>query len=393
MSKYSEEIEKAINNLLEKRSLSDIDRKRIEDGESSLFNAQYGLNFDKDQRVWCFRSTRRNEFDTYTDSVEDIYPDRVADMNKFFIDMMRDVSSAVNNSDYMNYCKSYSKSLVVSLIKFNPTNNPLIIDYLPINTFDISVDAHCFNWIVIREVLGDIEDRYHIERNDINIPFKVLTSINKLIEYIDEYLIEELDSRDGMMTIDDITIGITSFILDISEIGRNTFDDYYNDLKDQKQDMIRCFKRVASYIKDKEVLTTRTFLTPKAIVVRDQKVIQIIKFILLNKLHNDNGLNKKIDSFINQLLSNSYPELVELSESEKRAIQWILNYISDKKKFDEERNLVKDINKNKYKKEYSPPLGIYNSLYNTNEDLKRELNTYRFFDSALLDDMVSKLSG
>lgn len=344
MSTYRTELEKIIDEAVNKYSINEISRRYIENGELSYLRAKHGLDFDTHSSRWCFRSAKPQEISLTEESYENelFYAPRTSNIESFLIRMMADVRSAVNNSDYfLNECLSYSKSLAAPLFKYYGGNGPLIIDELEINSLDIAIDVHCFDWIGERStsynIFGEEQDRYHIEDFYLTIPFKELSSKKMLLDRIYDELSPVFESRNDMMDVDNITIGIPGMTLDISDINRNRYDDYY-----RKHDQ-EYFKRHASYKKDREVLTTKR-PSSQAMIIKDPKVLQLIRLIYLFKI--SVWHTERMDAFVIQLLANKHSETMFLSEKEIEAVEWVLNYLDSPQVLDEERKLYRESFKN-----------------------------------------------
>lgn len=294
------ELEKLIDEVVEKYAVNQSALQHIENGELSVLNAKYDVDFDNTQDHWCFRSARYGEVKEDLDyfDLNHYYPSTQS-INRFLNQMMSDVSSAVNNSYfYKNEFKSYSKFLASPLFKYNKANGPFIIDELNLNSLYIRFDIHCHNWVG--------KDRLQIESYCLSIPFKELFSKKKLIERIYN------EFNPNMMDVDDITLSISELTLDISEVTRKSFDDF-----NKKQGNSQ-FKRHASYKKDKEVLSTRKRPSSQAMVIYNSKVIQLLKFIYLLKI--GFWYKEKAETFFSGLLA-------KLEREPKKVIQWILNYL------------------------------------------------------------------
>lgn len=255
MNDFRSDLEKAIDELASKYANDESGRYLIDNGDRSAFQEKYGIDFDVTSERWCFRSATHKEIKDSEETRDHyVYEDRIKEFDTFLMQLMEDARDAINNSlYYQNNCYSYSKYLAAPLFKYGRGDTPLIIDYLYLNSFDISLDLHCFDWI-------PNENRKHIEELDMVIPFKELSSKKKMQEYVYEGLWNEL------MDIDNVTIGIRGATLDISQIGRNKLNYFYR-RNGRKQ-----FKTRASYRTDREVLTTNRIHRTKHILLKIQKL-------------------------------------------------------------------------------------------------------------------------
>lgn len=224
---------------------------------------------------WCFRSAKVEEVAMRLDYDDhNLNFPRTERIDRFLFEMMRDISGAVNDSFQYRYgLQSYSKFLAAPLFKYKRGNTPLIIDELILNSLDVSIDVSCFDWVGEQSVSYDIYgrecERYHVEDFYLSIPFKDLFSKKRILEHVYDELSPVLESRGHMMDIDNITISFPGLTLDISEVNRNTFDNFQRDHGNWN------FKRHASYRKDKEVLTSHKHPSYRAMMIQNLKGIQL----------------------------------------------------------------------------------------------------------------------
>ncbi|MUG73216.1 hypothetical protein [Paenibacillus validus] len=340
MGDFRTDLERSIDEVIEKYAVNDSSLQLIEDGQISVPNAMYGVDFDKYSDHWCFRSAKVEEVAIRLDYDDHSlnFP-RTERIDRFLFEMMRDVSGAVNDSFQYRYdLNSYSKFLAAPLFKYKRGNTPLIIDELKLNSLDVSIDVSCFDWVGEQSVSYDIYgrecERYHVEDFYLTIPFKDLFSKKRILEHIYDELSPVLESRGHMMDVDNITISFPGLTLDISEVNRNSFDNFQKDHGNWN------FKRHASYRKDKEVLTSHKHPSYRAMVIRNPKGIQLARFVYLLKI--GNWYTVKSQAFVAALLANKHPEIMILDEDECRAIQWILNYLGTEKAIFKEREIYID---------------------------------------------------
>ncbi|MEK3717400.1 hypothetical protein [Paenibacillus sp. FSL R7-0333] len=315
MNKELRTMGKVIKEYVEKNVYNTNSRQMIDKGAWSAFLVKHHINFDNSSKRWCFRSARLKEVAYIKEYCGmTTYEDRTKNIGEFIEKMMECVRSAVNNyGPYREDFLSYSKYLAAPLFKYNLKNGPLIIDELNLNTLDLSIDVHCFDWI-------PGPDRHHIEEFEFTVPFKDLSSHEKMSKHVyDEELSFYLDYKDHLMDVDDITFAIPGVTLDISSIGRTALDNYYNRMNTKK------FKRLASYQKDHEVLTTRRFPSWKGMLIEDPKAIQLIRLIYIFKVCS--MYNEKVALNVELLLENKHPKIVQLFGNDIKAIRWVQDYL------------------------------------------------------------------
>lgn len=337
MGDFRTDLERSIDEVIEKYAVAHSSLRQIEDGQISFLNAMYGVDFDTCADHWCFRSAKADEVATRAD-YDEYYHDftRTERIDSFLIEMMRDVSGAVNDSFQYRYgLQSYSKFLAAPLFKYKSGNTPIIIDKLILNSLDVSVDVSCFDWVgeqtVSYNIYGDICERYHVEDFNLSIPFKYLFSKKRILEHIYDELSPVLESRGHMMDIDNIMISFPGLTLDISEVNRSSIDNFQKDHGNWN------FKRHASYRKDKEVLTSRQNPSYRAMIIRNPKGVQLARFVYLLKI--GNWYTVRSQAFVAALLANDHPKIMKLDEDECSAIQWILNYLGTERAVSKERNI------------------------------------------------------
>ncbi|WGV58365.1 hypothetical protein QIH01_23230 [Brevibacillus brevis] len=336
MGDFRTDLERSIDEVLMKYAVNHPKLQQlIENGELSVLNAKYSVDFDYCTDHWCFRSGKMKEITKCNDYDDQyFYSHSTKSIKSFIVHMMSDVSSAVNNVNnsyfYLNACQSYSKFLAAPLFKYTRGNGPLIIDELKLNSLDINVAVDCFDWIgenaVSYDIYGQKQERYHIEYFDLSILFKELFSKKMMLKRIYDELSPVLESRNSMMDVDNITISIPGVTLDISEVNRNSFDRFH------MEHGISHLKRHASYKKDKEVLTTRKKPSYQAMVIQNPRVIETVRFIYLLKI--GNWYTEKSKALV--------AEIINLDEYEGKAIQWILDYLGTDKAIWKEREVYYD---------------------------------------------------
>jgi hypothetical protein len=312
MKDFRNDIEKSIDEVLEKYAITEPILQSILNGELSLLKAKYGIDLDLNTEQWCFRSAKTVDVISYQDYYDQCLYFPTKSIENILSEMMADVSNALNNSYfYQNDCQSYSKYLGAPLFKYKRGNSPLIIDQLNLNSLDLCIEVYCRDWVGYQ--------RDHIENIHLSIPFKELFSKIKMLERINDELEPVLESRNHLMDIINMRISIPVMTLDISNVKRNSFDQFNKDHGDLY------LKRYASYKRDKEVLTTRKTLSFQGMVIKNPKVIQTVRFIYLLKI--SNWYSEKSKTFITALIANTHPEIIMMSGEEVTAIKWILDYL------------------------------------------------------------------
>jgi hypothetical protein len=58
---FRTDLERSIDQVIEQYAVTDSRLKEIEDGQISVLNAMYGVDFDKCSDHWCFRSAKVKE--------------------------------------------------------------------------------------------------------------------------------------------------------------------------------------------------------------------------------------------------------------------------------------------------------------------------------------------
>lgn len=77
----------------------------------------------------------------------------------------------------------------------------------------------------------------------------------------------------------------------------------------------------------------------KALFVKDPRVLQLIRVIYLLRI--SNWYSEKTNQFVLSLIDNYQPDIVFVSEFERKTIRWLLNYL-DYDKIKEERRVFLD---------------------------------------------------
>lgn len=389
MSNHLSRMERDINTVVDEYAVDEINRTLINEGKQSILRGKYDLDFDNYSYQWCFRSAKSEEL---TRPEHFVYRYELGGRNgnviNFIKQVLRDIRSAVNNDIYKkdDYL-SYSKNLAAPLFKYHRDSPVLIIDKLGLNSIDIQIGVHCFNWLPTYDSNGDKDSQYYIEDDEFAIPFTELFSNKKMLSLIHEYeeLLKEL--KGGMLDIDDVEVSILELTFDISINSRKNFDKYYKDSGSGY------FKRRASYITDGEVLTTRCPPSPQALIIKDSKVLQFVRFIYFVKI--GGGDSDKMNSFIDDVIANNLVEIAKLERTEQVAVRWILEYFKNGGSEVERRVYNKIFSTNSYKKSKYPPAPPscvrHSDSKKLVEFIQEDLKTFRFFEKNFLDKLIPHL--
>lgn len=309
----------------------------VKKGDESILSAAYGININEEKKQWCFRSAKENELHEYNEIYQ---PRKFSNSDEFdttLYEMMDGIVNAVNNNDYDNIYKSYSKCLAAPLFKYNYGNNPLIINKLDLNTLDVMIQVDCFNWHGDKgmscDIYGNEMEQYHAEFLNENISFKELTSKGKLFEKVEEFVDNEIPVED--MYVDNITVSIDDITIDISEVGRNNFDKYFKD------ERLTQFKRHASYKKDLEVITTRGEYGYNFAYVKNKNILQLIRYMYILKLNY--CYTGEINLFISTILKNKYKDIITFCEEDIRSFRMFYTYLSNEQNINYERKNYRNI--------------------------------------------------
>lgn len=299
-------------------------------GDLSILKAVYGLNVDEHSLQWCFRSSSKN-----TSYSRDIWF-KLGDTNKEICtsikEIMKNISNAVNNINGFDKYMSFSKCIAVPLFKYY-RNSDLIISRLNVNSLNINMIVDCFDWCGENDTswdnYGNEHDRYHQEYLNFPLEMKYLTSkkvmFEKMWEFLDEnlsvaYATNDDGSIDYLMDIDNIDFTINGFTIDISNIGRTDFDVYY----DKEHLFGYKFKRVASYKKDREVISTEHGFP--CFIIKNENIIELIKFVYILRIA---GLSNDFDKILEEIINNNYSEIFNLTREEKETLKWFSDYLKD----------------------------------------------------------------
>ncbi|CAM4158105.1 hypothetical protein [Saccharibacillus endophyticus] len=380
MQHFRSDLEKKIDDFINKFNLSEEIKKSIICGEASFLNENYGFDFDAYSEQWCFRSMRKDEeFSEECKEVDHTFSERTEDLENYLINTICDLRDSINDNELKKSKNpSYSKFLAAPLFKYKRGNGPLVINKLFLNSVGIGLNVHCFDWIGEKDIafdrFGNERQRYHIEDFYIIVPFKDLFSKQKLKNYIYDELKYVFEERNGMMSIDNITFVIKNITLDVSKVSRKVFDDFL-----RKYGGNYHLKRYASYKKDQEVITTHEGALYKAFVLRNQKAIQMVRFIYLLKI--GNWYNDYIDDFISSMLKNTYSHFLKLDYKDIEAIRWIITYLSCSSKVAEEREIYANTLKKRAPYKFTEKDSI-SSIFNF---AKNENYFERDFEEELLE--------
>lgn len=388
MNDYLFKIEHDIETVVDEYAIDESNRNLIEEGRQSVLRGKYGLDFDTCSTQWCFRSakteelTRSEYFASYRYELGKSNGDAATIIKR----VLMDIRSAVNNDIYnKDKYLSYSKNLAAPLFKYYGGSPGLIIDQLNLNSIDIQIGMHCFDWVPTYDINGEKCNRNYIDDVEISIPFTELFSKEKMLSHINER--EEIlnDLKSGMMDIDYVELAVLELTFDISINSRNNFDKYY------RENGGWFFKRLASYMMDGEVLTTRSRLSSKALIIKDSDVLQFVRFIYFVKIGNWDS--DKLNTFINNVIANNLVEVAKLEEGEQAAVRWILEYFKNGgRKIEQEvyRKMFQKKNAvEKYKYPPCPPSGLKPShVKQFVEFLRKDLAIFHFFKKDFLDRII-----
>lgn len=389
MSEYLFNIEQDIESVVDEFAIDESNRKLIEEGMQSVLRGKYGLDFDICSTQWCFRSAKTKELarSEYFSSYRFELGKSKVNAATIIRQILVDIRSAVNNDIYKkDEYLSYSKNLAAPLFKYYAGSPGLIIDQLNLNSIDIQIGMHCFDWVPTYDNDGEKCNRNYIHDVDITIPFTELFSKKKMSSLINER--EEIlySLKNGMMDIDDVELFILDLTFDISINSRNNFDKYY------RENGGWFFKRLASYKKDGEILTTRSRPSSQALIIRDSNVLQFVRFIYFVKIGYWDS--DKLNTFISDVIANNLVEVVKLEEGEQTAVRWIIEYLDKGGRENENVVYLEISNYNrkdaeKYKYPPCPPSRLKSSnVKEFVEFLRKDLANFHFFKKGFLDKII-----
>lgn len=310
---------------------------------TELFNYYYGIKFTKSENEVCFRSENidylKLDYNCHDIAVDSEKNYGVKAIIKKIFEYTRD---AVNNYEDSYKFKSYSKALCIPLFKyFGKKENPnpsLIIKNLRTNSISINAEYDIFYWF------EDLEgNRYTISYiTDSPLDFEILLNKDLFLRYLYQnadvpsiYIIEEeSDNFSYLMDIDDIRIQLCNFTLDISELNRDALDQYFKSSTK--------FKRIASFKKDQEVISTESFNGLNDKIISKQETILFIRLLYLIKIYD---IKVNINS-LKVILENELKDIIEFTEEELETIKYIYTYLNtylyyEKENFHKIENLMK----------------------------------------------------
>lgn len=288
-----------------------------------------------------------------------------SNLEEFMDDFMEYIRGAIENTD--ETLLSYSKCLTVALFKWsNLYSSCLLIHKLHTNTINMIFDVSCFDWYETYDDEGNTNNRYHGEQYESTIPLRELLHREKLLSEIYSDLADKTGEMYHTMDIDNIEFEINGMTMDVSNIGRNSLNTYFND----------SIYRYASYRKDMEILTTEKGFS---YCIKDKKVLQLIKYIYLMKI--GNAYTEKVDSLVADICLGKYKDIIEICQDEQEAFEWVLGYLSNISNIKMERNKYFEIYPydSQYYFEYWYPEGVHKLLRSLCEG-----NNNLFFEAEFL---------
>lgn len=290
-----------------------------------IFYYYYGIEFKQSQNLICFRSEDANKLSFKTNYLENsIDEDGYYGIDQFINKIFDYVRDAVNNDDNSYKFKSYSKALCIPLFKYFGESNIdsplLVIKELRTNSVSINAEYYIFYWFEDED-----GNRYNVSYLyespiDIHILLNKELFFRELYREVDVpsiYIVEDEETEDYsyLLDIDNIQVQLCNFTLDVSQFNRNSLDNLYKfDTK---------FKRIASYKKDREVISSEPIYAGDMIVGK-QETILFIRILYLMKIY-----NKEInEACYSSLLNNEYEELITFSKEEVDIINFIDKYLN-----------------------------------------------------------------
>lgn len=288
-----------------------LETTKVENGEESLLKCFYGLDLDNsklDNSKWCFRSLDKNAENSrpsmfpvkldHTKKCSDLfylgsspYDSTIFDsVFKSVVNVLNnkkepssglrklDAFSSVKESSEVqsshNPCglSSYSKSLGVSLFKYNQENQPIGFRKLELNTVGVSFWYKCVNKLGV----------CHNGKIQCCVPLKILFSEKKVFKYLSNLIIEDVGKdnniAEGWEILEIYDVFLDNITLDLPE-------GVHTDIKDSIEKAAKHIlglpkiKSQAGFVKDKEVLSSVGITTGN--IIRNEKLIQLLKLFYI----------------------------------------------------------------------------------------------------------------
>lgn len=288
------------------------------------------------------------------------------DISAFHAILMTEIRDSLNNQD--SIFRSYSKYLAAPLFKYS-NNGSLYINHFITNSISAEFTVSFFDRDDHFDSFGNKKNRYYQETQFTELPLRVLASKENLTSYILPNI--DLSDRD----IDNIEFTINDVTVDISNIKRSSFDQYYNS-KDEIW-----IKRFASYKKDKEILTT---IQSPNYVIKNKKLLQLIRFIYLLKI--SLTYTYSINEFIYDLCDSKHLNLV-ISDNERIAFSFICEYLNDSNNVVIEKQQYSEL----YNSDSASPYNLspFNSIAYFFEFVLKKPDLYKnIFDGDFLKELL-----
>ena len=338
---------------------------------TKILKCFFDLEFRKSEDRYCFRS-ENTEFSNVYNNFDYMYfgnkeTNGVKDLINKIFDNIRD---AVNDNKEAYKYKSYSKALCVPLFKYigdkGSPNPSLIMKKLRINSISINVVYDLFYWF------EDLDGNRYVESylTDSQLDLEIFLNKELLFKHLYQnldvpsmFIVEEKSGDlDYLLDIDDIRMQICNFTFDISELKRQALDEYYESNENSAK-----FKRMASYKKDREVISTEPFSNFDDLIISNQETIVFIRLLYIIKIYNIN-----VKYSLKEMLEKA-EEIIEFSKQDKLTIIYICRYINLKIGF-ERRTFNEIVNLNNVSS--NEILTILNSTIkfsNVNKELPKKL--------------------
>lgn len=298
-------------------------------GKISLLNIIHRTSFDESTVVTCFRSEDVSKIDNVFSQDNKMWDLTIKSnsIEENLQDTFRHVRDAVNNSKDSEYeVRSYSKFLGTSLFKYGNDRNALIMKDLNLDTLDIQFLLSCRNWIgegdISYDQFGNEVDRYYTEDIDVTIPIIKLTSKKSIRDILEEYLYYRVEGQSDisyeysiMRDVENVELlDIVGFTIDASKLSRQNISSI---LPYEKT-----FGMRKGYKIDSEVISTDSLY--KATIVKNNKLIQLLRILFLLRLCKDNNsYNRLLDKYN----SNYFHNITQESQDEHNNILKILEYL------------------------------------------------------------------
>lgn len=246
----------------------------------------------------------------------------------FHESLMAEIINAVNNLS--SIYRSYSKYLAAPLFKYMNfyTGGVLKYSYFLTNTAEADVVLSWFDWYPPLNADGEEKNQYYEEYFTIDFPLKELSHPECILEKIYENMEEQHECRD----LDNIEITLTGVTVDISKIHRTAFDNYCN------IHALNWIKRITSYKKDAEVLTT---FSPNSYVIKNKRIIQLIRYIYLLKI--GGAFSEQSQALVRDILSGKHADRILLEECEQEAFQVIWQYLQNNDTIEQEKKCYEEM--------------------------------------------------